>query len=154
MTAHIGFTGTRHGMAIGQRATVDRIVRDLVNGAPFTAHHGLCVGADEGFHRLVRQMPLSHIVGHPGPDWPRGNLCARVDDCDEVLDPMSYTRRNRAIVTASQIMIAAPYEHDPWSRGGTWMTIRMARVAHRRGLLRELHVVGRDGQLLDHSRWP
>lgn len=153
MTLHIGITATRHGMSMLQLARVVVLAHDLTTGNPFTAHHGLCVGGDEEFHRIVRPLPLSHIVGHPGPDWPNGALCARITDCDEVLDPMPYAKRNRAMVNASQVMIAAPYEPTPQPRGGTWMTIGMAQQALRRGLLRELYVVGRDGVLMDHGAW-
>lgn len=152
---HVGFTGTRRGMSPAQHARVtleiDRL-GDIDIG--FATHHGLCVGADEEFHYIVRVLPRVRIVGHPGPDWPTGELCARITDCDEVLAPAPYMRRNAAIVAASQVMIAAPYEDVPQPRGGTWATIGMARRALRDGKLRELYVVGRSGELLDHTRWP
>lgn len=62
--------------------------------------------------------------------------------------------RNAAIVAAAQILIAAPLQDEPQRRGGTWATIGVARRALRDGKLRALYVVGRDGQMLDHSRWP
>lgn len=164
---HVGFTGTRHGMSEPQRrAVADRLtVLADIHRVPIVAHHGCCVGADEEFHEICRQPDIrARIIGHPGPDWPDGELCARVL-CDETRPPGAYMKRNAAIVTASRIMIAAPLQDDPirgalgtgrraavW--GGTWRTIGMARRALRAGKLRELYVVGRDGKLLDHGAWP
>lgn len=150
----IGFTGTRHGLSAEQRRAMQRLIVDtlLVAGpGPFIAHHGLCLGGDDEFHDSVRPLPGAHIVGHPGPDWPDGKWCSQAL-CDETLARQPYMVRNAAIVAAVEVMIAAPLEDGPAS-GGTWATIRMARRALRDGRLRELHVVGRDGQLLDHTRW-
>lgn len=158
MTLSIGFTGTRQGMSPDQwRGVADLIDRLLVRQhdditIPCVVRHGLCVGGDAEFHEIVRPLPGSHIIGHPGPEWPHGELCARVE-CDEVMPPQPYPVRNAAIVESSQVMIAAPYELEMQPRGGTWMTVRMALRALRTGKLRELYVVGRDGQLLDHGRW-
>lgn len=150
---HLGYTGTRFGMSALQWTRVHALAVDLTAGVPFTAHHGLCVGGDAEFHSIVRGLPLSHVVGHPGPNWPDGGLCARITDCDEVMEPAPHMRRNAAVVAAAKIMIGAPYEDEPQARGGTWRTIGMARRALKCGLLGSLHVVGRDGQLLDHGAW-
>lgn len=148
---HIGFTGTRFGMTEPQRRSVaDRI--DLLADIR-CAHHGLCVGADAEFHEICRARAIP-VAGHPGPDWPSGELCARIDSCSSMFERAGHMKRNSAIVAAVQIMIAAPYENEPQARGGTWATIGMARRALRRGTLKELYVVGRDGSLLDHTRWP
>lgn len=155
---HIEFTGTRRGMTQSQLDVVVRLVRD--SGASY-AHHGCCVGADQQFHIVARAAGI-WIVGHPGPGWPNGPLCARVI-CDEVCESAPYGIRNRAIVDAASyseenlrshgVVIAAPYEDTPQPRGGTWSTILMALRALRAGKIKALHVVGRDGQLLDHTRW-
>lgn len=147
---HLGFTGTRHGLSQHQGRKVADLVDSL--GADVIAHHGCCVGADEDFHAICRERRL-RVIGHPGPGWPDGELCARVV-CDETLDPQPYMVRNTAIVVASQAMIAAPLEAQPRLRGGTWATIRMARAALKAYQLQTLYVVGRDGQLLDHGAWP
>lgn len=152
---HIGYTGTRHGMSSPQATRVIHLLSAATNGlSTYVAHHGLCVGGDEQFHDICRASSRAYIVGHPGPDWPAGALCARITDCNEVLDPMPHMKRNASIVAASKVMIAAPYEDTPQPKGGTWRTIGMARKALARGLLKELHVVGRSGELLDYSRWP
>lgn len=146
---HIGFTGTRHGMSALQEARVLYVVSSLWAGAGFVAHHGDCVGADAELHRIARRYPNTRVVIHPGPI---GELSAGCFG-DERRDPLPHMRRNRVIVNESQIMIAAPYEDEPQPRGGTWATIGMARKALERGQLRDLLVVGREGQLLDHTKW-
>lgn len=144
MTLHVGFTGTRFGMTTEQF----RAVRRLIPTGPFTAHHGDCVGADAEFHEIC--TGLATIEVHPGPISDLSAGCpGHVRH-----DPRSHMVRNAAIVAASQVMIAAPPQDDPQSRGGTWATIGMARRALRAGKLRELYVVGRGGQLLRHEEWP
>ena len=148
MTLHLGFTGTRHGLSQHQGA---RVAALLDEHRPSVAHHGCCVGADEDFHAICRERSI-RVIGHPGPGWPCGPLCAYTI-CGETVEPTTYTRRNAAIVAASQIMIAAPLESTPQKRGGTWMTIRMARRALKAGKLQALYVVGRGGALLEWEGW-
>lgn len=150
MTLHLGFTGTRHGLSQQQGRRVAELV-DLL-GADIIGHHGCCVGGDEDFHAICRERGL-RVIGHPGPDWPDGPLCAYTI-CGETVEPQPYMVRNQAIVDASSVVIAAPLEAMPQARGGTWATIRMALRALRAGRLQELHVVDRSGRLLDHARWP
>lgn len=157
MRLHIGFTGTRHGMSKEQMLGVAQIIDEtnvfgLISFADMTGRHGLCVGADEDFHAICRQRQIA-VIGHPGPDWPDGKLCAYTI-CGNTLEPMPHMKRNAAIVAASAIMIATPLESEPQALGGTWKTIGMARKALKRGVLERLHVVGRNGDMLDHSVWP
>lgn len=149
MTTQIGFTGTRFGMTAAQLATVRALLAEHApNGG--TAHHGDCVGADAELHELARAAGL-RVVIHPGPpdDLAHQAGCAG----DERREPMTHMRRNRAIVDAADLVIAAPFEDEPQERGGTWKTIEMARKALRRGSLRALYVVGRAGAVLDHTAW-
>jgi len=147
VTLHIGFTGTRYGMTAEQGAAVDDLVAELFGDV--VAHHGMCVGADEEFHEICRARGC-RIIGHPGPDWPDGQWCAYTI-CGEVLAPMPHMKRNRAIVEASNVMIAAPFEDTERNRGGTWATYKMARQALKRGTLSSLYVVWRDGR---RQEWP
>lgn len=151
---HVGFTGTRHGMSEPQRhAVADRLTALAdIHRVPIVAHHGCCIGADEDFHAIARERGW-RVIGHPGPDWPSGELCAYTI-CGETVDPDPYMVRNQAIVDVAHVMIATPLEARPQRRGGTWSTIRMACRALRDGKLRELHVIGRDGRPLDHGAWP
>lgn len=125
----IGFTGTRHGMTPLQRAGVAAILQQVAGADAFIAHHGDCVGADAEFHDLCRQMPQSFIVVHPGPLDDLPNQAGRVGD--ERRLPMPHMRRNKYIVMASTVMIAAPFELTQQEHGGTWRTIEMARTAKR-----------------------
>lgn len=150
---HLGYTGTRHGMSTAQRHAVADLLTAIadIHRVPIVARHGCCVGGDSEFHAECRLHQM-HIIGHPGPEWPDGPLCARVL-CDEIVDRQPYPVRNRAIVEASDIMIAAPLEMEMQRRGGTWSTIRMAIRALREGKLRELWAVGRNGKLMRHEEW-
>lgn len=151
MTLHIGFTGTRHGMSAEQFHMVRRLIIEASDGEVFFAHHGDCVGADAEFHEICSTLCGQCLVTvHPGPISDLSAGCT----CTERLAPQPHMRRNAAIVAASQVMIAAPYESEPQKRGGTWATIGMAVRALKRGSLRTLYVVGRDGVLLDHGAWP
>lgn len=153
MTAlHIGFTGTRHGMTKAQVTSVERCIYWAAgpHELDIVAHHGDCVGADEQFHGLCRRNTRSvRIIVHPSTHHLRA-FCAG----DETLERLPPLDRNAAIVASSQVIIAAPYEDKTKLRGGTWSTIRIALRALRDGKLRELYVVGRSGELLDHGAWP
>ena len=127
MTA-IGFTGTRHGMTRVQLRAVEQLVADLTRGEPpCWAHHGDCVGADAEFHGVVAAIDGARIVVHPGPayDIARQAGCAG----HERREPLPHMRRNANIVRESTVMIAAPYQETERRSGGTWATIRMARMA-------------------------
>jgi hypothetical protein len=150
---HLGFTGTRFGMSPAQRSMVRHLVEGLVLMRPtayetVAAHHGMCVGADSEFHEMCHELGI-RVIGHPGPP---GEFSADLV-CNERLEPTNHMRRNAAIVAVSSIMIAAPRENTPQPRGGTWATIGMARRELRRLKLGVLHVVDRDGQLMDHREW-
>lgn len=141
----IGFTGTRNGMTPAQRLAVIAVVQEVTRGAAFVAHHGDCVGADAEFHDLCRMEPLSAIVVHPGPLEDLPNQAGRVGDSRRESAP--HMRRNKNIVMASMVMIAAPFEPVEQTQGGTWRTIEMARKAKR-----PLAIVWRDGAVA-RERW-
>lgn len=150
MTLHLGFTGTRRGMSSAQVERVCELLDDDLGLNGFILHHGDCVGADAEFHAICRTPrggPVTVIV-HPSTH-PLRAYC----NGDAILAAQPPLVRNAAIIAASQVMVAAPYEDEPQPRGGTWRTIGMARRALELGLLRQLYVVGRGGVLLDHGRW-
>lgn len=150
---HIGFSGTRVGMTESQLFRMGREIWARIPTTGLTVfHHGDCVGADRQFNYAAMELPRTRlrIVAHPGPPSGWSARC----DVDERRPCKPYMVRNRDIVSESHIMIAAPYEREPQPRGGTWGTIAIARQALAAGRLRELVVVGRDGELLDHTRWP
>jgi hypothetical protein len=82
----VGFTGTREGMSLRQRDLLREI---LQRTPPQTFHHGAAIGADHEAVSIVEAWcPRTTIVAHPaGPN------------------PLT---RNRAIVAAVELLIAAP----------------------------------------------
>lgn len=124
----IGFTGTRHGLTAAQRSEVMFFVALLTGFGDAEAHHGDCVGGDAEFHDIARRAG-ARIVVHPGPDDAQAWRAGCVGD--ERRAPLSFMQRNRNIVLASTVMIAAPYEETQQPRGGTWRTVEMARSAKR-----------------------
>ena len=119
MVAHVGFTGTRVGMTPAQRAALIEALRCM--GAT-TFHHGDCVGADAEAHAAIR-IYLPHICIHIHP--PVAESLRAGCQGDVAHPPLPYLVRNRQIVAASQLLIAAP-RATPSQRGGTWYTIRYA----------------------------
>lgn len=123
---NIGFTGTQEGMTPAQSQTVfDEMM--LYGQDPddwvAEAHHGLCVGADEQFHRLLSYMHKSLVVhGHPPINRSKVANC----DVDVMHPPLEYLARNREIVEACTVLFAAPKGQEAL-RSGTWSTVRYAR---------------------------
>ena len=117
--AVIGITGTRRGGSTHQLICLRRI---LWNVNPIILHHGDCIGFDTEAHRVafISQIP---ITIHPplipsNRAWCRGAI--------RVMDEKDYDERNRAIVDACNVLIAAPYTDKQQVRSGTWMTMRYA----------------------------
>jgi hypothetical protein len=140
----IGFTGTRHGMTAAQREAVARLLDELAPAA-FVGHHGDCVGADAEFHALCRTRPGSVLVIHPGPVSDREHQAGCLGD--DLREALPHMRRNKNIVLASTVMIAAPFEDAEQDYGGTWKTIGMARKARR-----PLAILQRSGRVI-RERW-
>lgn len=86
------------------------------------AIHGDCLGADEEWHRLVRQhAPAARIEVYnvPGP-WNAG--CS----ADVAHRRRDYLRRNREMVDRADWVIATPLTAREIQRSGTWSTVRYA----------------------------
>ena len=122
----VGFTGTEHGMNTRQQEEVRNFFRRYSHkSCPFPiteVHHGDCVGADEQFHNIAKELGI-YIVVHPPSNKRLRAFC----DADEVRRPYAYLTRNRHIVDACDRLIATPYELVEVVRSGTWATIRYAR---------------------------
>jgi hypothetical protein len=116
----LGFTGTQLGMTDTQRSSVLQFLRDH---EPSRVFHGMCVGADADFHRLVRDLlPDTTIVGVPCDI-----LSKRADvQCDIVRPARPPLLRNRDIVACCDMLIACPKEITEQTRSGTWATVRLA----------------------------
>jgi len=119
---HVGFTGTRFGMTRRQRDEVRGILLFL---QPTHVHHGDCIGSDDEFHSMVREiLPSCTIVVHPPKYTSQRAFCVG----DQTRKPDGYLDRNRAIVQASDRLIATPHEMFPVLRSGTWATVRYAQA--------------------------
>jgi hypothetical protein len=105
----VGFTGTRQGMSHEQKMQLRLLLRSILGGTK-TFNHGGAIGADRQAASLVKLfVPRVDAVCFPAGRDPLG--------------------RNRKIVAASQILIAAPATDEEIIRSGTWATVRYARAA-------------------------
>lgn len=89
-------------------------------------HHGDCVGADYEAAFLAREIGY-RVVGHPPLVQTKRGFFA----CDELCLPKKYLDRNRDIVDACSVLVAAPKESQETVRSGTWATVRYARKIGR-----------------------
>jgi hypothetical protein len=127
----VGFTGTQGGMTLYQRSAFATLIREL---APDEFHHGVCVGADEQAHEIVRREfgETCLLVGHPGVrnGQPYKRSWKAQATLDLVLPEKEMLKRNDDLVVFDHL-VAAPAETTPQLRSGTWATIRRAE---RRGI--------------------
>lgn len=124
----LGFTGTRNGMSAAQIIAFRLLVasRDISEFA-----HGSCRGADVQAAQIVRELqPAARIICHPGPDGDTHRDASNVDD--ETLAPQTHFARNRAIVAATDELVATPCDMTEQAFGGTWFTVRHAMKTHKR----------------------
>lgn len=137
---HVGFTGTRKGMSEDQATRF--VLKMLAVEGELVFHHGDCIGADAEAHHLVREFRPDAIIHiHPPEDPKQQAFC----DGDREEEPKEYIERNRDIVRASDLLIAAPAQDYNMPRGsGTWATIRYSRKAGVR-----LAVIDPNGNVLE-----
>lgn len=115
----VGFTGTQAGMTPAQKVRLGQMLR----GRQVELHHGDCIGADADAHDIAAALGAVIVIHPPIKDAKRA-FCWHAD---KVMDPAPYHARNRAIVSATERLIACPKESEEVMRSGTWMTIRYAR---------------------------
>jgi hypothetical protein len=120
-TLVIGFTGTRQGMTWEQRLAVEHLLNKL---QPAQVRHGDCVGADEQFHEISRQLELPVFIHPPNNNKERAYCMGAV----AIAPPAPYHVRNKDMVASSDALVATPLEDSEQDRGGTWMTVRFARA--------------------------
>jgi hypothetical protein len=109
----VGFTGTRRGMSASQEHQLQRVLdwleaseSEIGGGALF--HHGNAPGADAEASRIAEARGWE-VVSHPAGANP--------------------LVRNREIVAACEVLVAAPLTDEEVLRSGTWATVRYARAA-------------------------
>lgn len=117
----LGMTGNRKGISAQAQ---ERLEQFLSTHDITEAHHGDCLGADTEFHVAVASHEIS-IVIHPPTNpsmraWNKGPQTT-------IGPAKDYLVRNRAIVRASDVLIAFPGTMHEVLRSGTWSTIRNAR---------------------------
>jgi hypothetical protein len=116
----VGFTGTCQGMTWPQMKSVFDLLNEDFSRSR-SAHHGDCLGADCEFHFLAYEWFGLHVTVHP----PESDKYRAFCEGDALMPELPYLERNRNIVSASDVLIAAPF--GPWeSRSGTWFTINNA----------------------------
>jgi hypothetical protein len=120
----VGVTGTQKKMTPNQYAAA-RMVLEQLHATEL--HHGDCVGADEQFHGLARELDLRVVVHPPDSDTKRA-FC----EGDEIRPVAPYLVRNSHIVTETEVLVATPYERTEQVRSGTWSTVRRGVTAGRR----------------------
>lgn len=128
----VGFTGTRRGMTAIQKEQVTKLVISLRESGYSIARHGMCVGADEDFHNIVRELEF-YVIGHPGVNS-RGACPSRGrTKPDLILEALPFIERNHIISDFSSVMIATPKAlYEEFRGSGTWATIRYTKRQHRK----------------------
>lgn len=117
----VGFTGTRSGMSDAQKEKVKSLLIDL---KPQKVLHGMCVGADEDFHNICKELEI-YIEGFPGKSAKGDNETYR-STCtpDLIHEEETHFARNRRIVDQCDILIGCPFSE--MQVGGTWYTMNYA----------------------------
>jgi hypothetical protein len=132
---HIGFTGRSTPVPSFQYEAAQELLLLLRRYPPApnrpglaparpVLHHGDCINADAVAATIARSLGY-WIHGHP-PTNPKARAWF---ENDRTAEPLPYLRRNRAIVAASQILVAMPDSYEEKLRDGTWATVRYARQA-------------------------
>ena len=126
----IAFTGTRHGLTFDQHRSLEQQLSLL---APDEVHHGDCIGADAEFDSLCRSRDCV-INLHPAT-LERYRAGCKATPPAVLHHPQSPLKRNRLIVVASDLLLAAPSSSSEVLRSGTWASIRYARKLGKRVVL-------------------
>lgn len=121
----IGFTGTRKGMSKDQKLAVKEIIAEILQTYGETQyHHGDCIGADAEFHKIALTFRGNFpIIIHPSVDSQARAFC----ESAYIMPKRSYLDRNKDIVDACDVLVAAPSSRKEELRSGTWATVRYAR---------------------------
>jgi hypothetical protein len=114
----IGFTGTQRGMTERQRQALSCVLDELHASA---FHHGDCIGADAETHDIAAAMGCEIVIHPPVTETKRAWKPA-----PQIHAPKPYLDRNRDIVRATEMLVAAPAQDIEQLRSGTWSTVRFA----------------------------
>ncbi len=133
----IGVTGSRHGANEVQLATLRQIIveithREWNSSTRLVLHHGDCHGVDAQVAGMVAALSWELHVHPPDNDRYRAYVPAHVAE-----EPLPYLTRDRNIVTACSLLIAAPnrtfdvYASYERGDGGTAYTVKHAMTRGR-----------------------
>lgn len=124
----VGFTGTRKGMTEEQKDALMRVLC-FHGGVDGELHHGDCTGADAEANEIAGLLGWQTVV-HPPLNERHRAFCG----ADRILPSKDYLDRNKDIVEATSILIAAPQGKEV-KRSGTWSTVRFARKRGRKVII-------------------
>src|SRR5436309_1902872 len=103
MPIRIGFSGTRFGMTLAQKAVIEAELQ--ANYTPGSElHFGDCLGADEEAAGIARKIGYKLICHPPTADSQRAFV-----QPDILLPPKPYLVRNQDIVNAVDVLFTAPH---------------------------------------------
>lgn len=119
----LGFTGSQHPGTRLQREALKRALSEFRDRGALWMHNGDCIEADAFAGAFWRNIG-GKVHLHP-PSDPRKRAYLDSDACSM---PKDYLVRNRDIVNAATHLVAMPLEFVEQARGGTWSTVRYARL--------------------------
>lgn len=126
-----GVTGTRHGAAKEQRASllirIHRITERANGRFELWLIHGGCAGVDVETHAICKGFGWYTWV-LPGSNGAHRNC----KNADIIENPRPFLDRNRLIVDRCHAIHALPKGYLEERRSGTWATVRYARSMSRR----------------------
>jgi hypothetical protein len=134
----IGFTGSREGMTMEQKKTMESILSKL---SIQEARHGDCVGADAQFHEYCISHDIPVII-HPPQNVVRRAYCSNYKS---ILPPKDYIPRDKDIVKFSDVIIATPKTKKKIPKSGTWFTFQYAKRMKKKYFL-----INPDGLVADY----
>ena len=122
----ISMTGTRktNKLTQKQRANFRQLMIEYRDKGYTHLNHGDCVGADAFAHDVAIDLGLGIVIYPPDKIEHRANCMGQKV---KIQPEAPYRNRNQAIVNNGHVLIALPNSNCEQTRGGTWMTVRMAR---------------------------
>jgi hypothetical protein len=126
---HLAFTGSSRYLTYRQCDVLRQLFTELTEPG-LTLHHGDCIVADAYVHDLALEFGW-RVEIHPPENPAKRAWCEGA----AVVHPVApYLVRNRAIVLAGSMLVAAP-DCPECVRSGSWSTVRFAWAKQRRVML-------------------
>lgn len=126
----VGITATQKGMTAKQKTELRNLLMDYRDDIT-EFHHGDCIGGDDDAHKIAVEVfgaAAADIIWiHPGDNPAKRAF----NKSNHVLRPKDNLERNRDIVDAIHVLIAAPKTAKEVLRSGTWATVRYAKKCRR-----------------------